>query len=120
VPNTSFYLKQEEPNKSCLLAMRGLLLTFNDGITEVKKYGMPCFCYKTKAFCYIWIDKLSNEPYFLFVEGNKLIHKTLVSGNRPRMKILKVNPRQDLPIDIIHEIFEEALKLYLNNDSDKK
>tara|TARA_R110002049_G_scaffold9962_1_gene49627 strand:+ start:6966 stop:7172 length:207 start_codon:yes stop_codon:yes gene_type:complete len=59
-----FYLNQQEPNKSCLLAMRGIVLNYGKKITETRKYGMPCFCYKGKMFCYIWIDKKNQWPLF--------------------------------------------------------
>jgi len=114
MPNAAYFLKQEEPNKSCLLAMRTVILAFNKDITEAKKYGMPCFCYQTKAFCYLWTDKKTNEPYFLLVNGNKLNHPLLETGDRARMKILRVNPNEDLPILMINEVLEEALKLFTN------
>ena len=109
-----FYFDQLEPNKSCLLAMRDIVLKMDDQIAETRKYGMPCFCYKGKAFCYLWVDKKSNEPYFLMVEGKHLHHPKLETGNRLRMKIFRVNPKQDLPIDAIYSIMDQALGLYRN------
>tara|TARA_R110000868_G_scaffold124959_3_gene330057 strand:+ start:21295 stop:21657 length:363 start_codon:yes stop_codon:yes gene_type:complete len=108
----NFYLKTQEPNKSCLLAMRSLVLSHDIAITETIKYGMPCFCYNGKAFCYLWVDKKSNEPYFLMVEGQYLHHPQLEIGNRSRMKILRVNASKDLPIATIHLILNQALDLY--------
>lgn len=94
--------------------MQAILLNFNEEITETVKYGMPCFCYKGKAFCYLWMDKKTNFPYFLLVEGNKMKHPKLESGDRKRMKVFIVNPEEDLPLEVIHEILSEALNLYLN------
>jgi len=108
----NFYLSKQEPNKSCLLAMRDILLGFDKDITETRKYGMPCFCFKGKMFCYLWIDKKSTEPYFLLVEGKHLHHPKLEAGTRARMKILRVDPNKDLPIQTTHLILKEALKLY--------
>jgi hypothetical protein len=53
----NFYLKKEEPNKSCLLALRSIILDQDNNITETQKWGMPCFCYKKKMLCYLWTDK---------------------------------------------------------------
>ena len=39
----SFYLKSEDPNKSCLLTLRDIILNQDEAVTETKKYGMPCF-----------------------------------------------------------------------------
>ncbi len=107
-----FYLKQEEPNKSCFLVLRDYILDYNKGITETLKYGMPCFVYKGKQFCYLWKDKKTKEPYILIVEGGKLGHHALVKGDRARMKILPINPLGDLPLNTIKEVFDEAIKLY--------
>ena len=109
--NEAFYFKHSEPNRSCFLAMRDILLAFNEEITETTKYGMPCFCYKGKMFCYLWQDKKMNAPYFLFVDGNKMTHKKLLSGDRKRMKTYPISPEKDLPIKVIHEILHEALSL---------
>ena len=109
-----FYLEKKEPNKSCLLALRELILSLDENITETKKYGMPCFCFKQKLFCYLWVDKVSLEPYILMVEGSYLNHPKLEKGNRSRMKILRINPNQDIPIETINSILKNALDLYLN------
>jgi hypothetical protein len=109
-----FYFKQEEPNKSCLLALRDIILTEDENITATVKYGMPCFCYKNKMCCYLWTDKKTAEPYILFVEGKHLDHPKLETGTRARMKIFRVNPNNDLPIDEIRLVLNSALDLYRN------
>ncbi|MCB0397464.1 MAG: DUF1801 domain-containing protein [Flavobacteriales bacterium] len=109
-----FYLHQGEPNRSCLLALRGLILKLDHRITETTKYGMPCFCIGKKMFCYLWVDKKTDEPYILIVEGNKIDHPSLEAGNRSRMKILRVNPNEDLPLSVINEVLDLALALYIN------
>ena len=108
----SFYLDKEEPNKSCLLALRDIILNQDTAIDETRKWGMPCFCYKKKMFCYLWIDKKTEEPYILMVEGKYLSHPELEEGNRSRMKIFRVNPNKDLPIRTIEGILQKALDLY--------
>ena len=109
-----FYFNQPEPNGSCLLALRNLILQQDEKVSETKKYGMPCFCYRDKAFCYLWTDKKSGEPYLLMVEGKHLHHPELESGDRARMKIFKINPRIDLPVATINLILAQALDLYRN------
>ncbi|KYG83116.1 hypothetical protein AWW67_06755 [Roseivirga seohaensis] len=108
----SYYLDKEEPNKSCLLALRSLILNQDDEVTETKKYGMPCFCFKKKMFCYLWTDKKTDEPYILFVEGKLLDHPKLETGTRSRMKIFRVNPNADLPKNTIEMLLQSALDLY--------
>ncbi|WP_341214905.1 DUF1801 domain-containing protein [uncultured Wocania sp.] len=59
-----FYFNKQEPNKSCLLTMRNMVLKYDKNITETLKYGMPCFCYKGKMFYYLWVDKKLMTPIF--------------------------------------------------------
>ena len=108
----NFYLTKEEPNKSCLLALRSIILEQDKDVAETQKYGMPCFIYKKRAFCYLWTDKKTKEPYILMVEGKHLDHPELEAGNRARMKIFRVNPKKNLPIKKIHLILKQALDLY--------
>ncbi|QGY45646.1 DUF1801 domain-containing protein [Maribellus comscasis] len=110
----NFYLSSEEPNRSCLLALRNIILQQDNNVTETKKYGMPCFCYRKKMFCYLWTDKKTHEPYMLMVEGKHLNHPRLETGNRSRMKIFRVNPNKDLPLNTIETILNQALNLYRN------
>lgn len=108
----NYYLSKQEPNKSCLLALRSIILEQDTNITETQKYGMPCFCYKKKMFCYLWTDKKTGEPYILMVEGKHLDHPQLEEGGRSRMKIFRVDPNKDLPIKTIKRILKTALDLY--------
>lgn len=110
--NDPYYLRQPEPQQSCLLALRTLILAQDDEITETTKYGMPCFCYQQKMFCYLWVDKKTNEPYLLMVEGKHLTHPGLETGNRARMKIFRVQPAKDLPARSIKTLLKKALDLY--------
>ncbi len=108
----NYYLNKDEPNKSCLLALRSIILDQDTQVTETRKWGMPCFCYKKKMFCYLWTDKKTDEPYILMVEGKYLDHPKLEEGARSRMKIFRVDPNKDLPIKTIESILKKALDLY--------
>ena len=103
-----YYLNQEEPQKSCLLTLRDIILKQDKDISETVKYGMPCFCYKKKMFCYLWTDSKTKEPYILFVEGKLLKHPKLETGNRSRMTIPRINPTADLPVILIESLLNAA------------
>lgn len=109
-----YFLEKEEPYKGCLLALRKAILSKDPKITETQKYGMPCYCFKGKAFCYLWTDKKTHFPYILFVEGRYLNHPRLETGKRARMKIFPVDPNKDLPITTIDALLHDALLLYKN------
>jgi len=108
----TYYFNKDEPNKGCLLALRNIILEQDANITETQKWGMPCFCFKKKMFCYLWTDKKTDEPYILIVEGKHLVHPKLESGDRTRMKIFRVDPNKDLPVKTIENILQKSLDLY--------
>ncbi len=107
----TFYLKQEEPIQSCMLALREIVLSLDNNIQAQWKYGMPFFSYKDKMLCYIWVHKKLKMPYLGVVEGKHINHPELKIENRSRMKILLVNPNADLPIQAIRAIVMEAISL---------
>lgn len=108
----NFYLKQEEPTRSCLMALREIILSQDSNITHVLKYGMPFFCYKGKMFCYLWVHKKCQKPYLGIVEGKSIDHPDLIIEKRSRMKIMLFDPTKDLPLETIEMILTALMKLY--------
>lgn len=106
-----FYLQQDEPIKSCLLALREMILSQDKEVTSSLKYGMPCFSYKSKMFCYLWVHKKYKQPYILLVEGKRFDEPALITENRSRMKIMLFDPNEDLPKDRIERILQKALSI---------
>lgn len=117
---SDYYLKKEEPQKSCLLALRSIILEQDKNISETLKYGMPCFCYAKKTFCYLWIDNKTNEPYILLVDGKLLPYPELEQGKRSRMKILRIDPHKDFSIKTIKVIVNAAIDLCKTKLQNKK
>ncbi|MCD8031052.1 MAG: DUF1801 domain-containing protein [Bacteroides sp.] len=107
-----FYLSLPEPQRGTLLALRSILLSYDKDISETRKYGMPCFLYKRKILCYLWTDRKTEELYILMAEGRHLTHLALEQGSRARMKILRIDPGADIPVDAIGEVLREAIGLY--------
>jgi hypothetical protein len=108
----NFYLKQDESIKSCLLALKEIILSQDEEIIKAWKYGMPFFCFRGKMFCYLWVHKKYKQPYIGIVEGNRFNHPALIAEKRSRMKIMLFDPDKDLPIDTINSILQEALNFY--------
>jgi hypothetical protein len=108
----NFYLQKEEPVRSCLLAMREIILSQDANVSAAWKYGMPFFCYKGKMFCYLWVHKKYKQPYIGFVEGKRLEHADLIIESRSRMKILLIDANSDLPMETITQLLKKAILLY--------
>ncbi|MCJ0741134.1 DUF1801 domain-containing protein [Pedobacter montanisoli] len=108
----NFYEQHEEPIKSCLLALRSIILNQDQNISASLKYGMPFFSYKGKMFCYLWVHKKYRQPYIGIVEGKHFEEIFLVQEKRSRMKIWLFDPNEDLPLTSIQAIIQKAINLY--------
>lgn len=115
-PIDDFFAQQTEPNKSCLLSLRWLLLKKDVHITEEWKYKLPSYYYKGRMLCYLWIHKKYNvdgvpQPYIGIVDGNKLEDADLITEKRVRMKILLIDPTDDIPVERIERLIHKLIQL---------
>ena len=110
-PIDNYFLQHGEPVKSCLQYLREYILKQDELITEEWKYGMPFYCYNGKMFCYLWTYKKYLQPYIGIVEGKLINDPDLIIEKRSRMKILLIDPDTDLPVEKLHRIVNEALRL---------
>ncbi|RYY15140.1 MAG: DUF1801 domain-containing protein [Chitinophagaceae bacterium] len=111
-PIDAWFLKQDEPFKSCLYALRDLMNNYNEHITEEWKYGMPFYYYNGKMFCYLWTNKKTGQPYIGIMEGRNITHPLLVMDDRKRAKIMYINKAEDIPASEVKEILDMAKKFY--------
>lgn len=63
-------------------------------------------------FAYLWKHKKFKQPYIGIVEGNRLDFPFLLKENRSRMKIMLIDPNEDLPMEDIKLVINDALSLY--------
>ena len=109
----NFYINKQEPAKSCLLALREIILNYDTRITEAWYYRTPFFCFEGKRFCYIWMYKKKfSQPYLSFLQPDLIEHEALISEENKRYKKIYFNPELDLPIETIHNILELAIGVY--------
>lgn len=110
-----FFLNQEEPVKSCLLALKTVIREIDPEIELSLRYGMPFFILKGKRFCYLWTHKKHQQPYIGFVDGNQMNHPQLLQENRTRMKILLIDPEKDIPVELVRKLVLEAISIALKH-----
>ena len=79
----------EEPNKSCLLALRDIIMAYDDRITLEWKFNSPFYYFKGKMFCYVWKHKKSGLPYVGFAKGILIDHPLLELGNRKKITVYR-------------------------------
>ncbi|MGY5351381.1 DUF1801 domain-containing protein [Wenyingzhuangia sp. IMCC45533] len=107
-----FFEKLEEPNQSVFLFLKNFISDYHPEIRVYFKWRLPYLYYKEKPLCYIWKEKVSNEPYLGFAKGHLMNHPKLISGKRTTIKILRVPSHQNIDVKTIAEILDEALQLY--------
>ena len=107
----NFYLSQQEPLRSCYLALRRIILDCDEHITPEWKYRLPFFYYKGKMLCYLWKDKTNGEPYIGFMDGMKMVHPALESGDRSRVRIFRIDPDRDINIKEITDLVKAAVEV---------
>ncbi len=108
----NYFLQQPEPARSCLEFLRAYLLAADTHLAEAWKYRMPFYCYNGKMCCYLWVQKKTGIPYLGIVEGEKIHHPDLITENRARMKILLIDPTQDIPVEKIKGILADVFSWY--------
>ncbi|WP_299711256.1 DUF1801 domain-containing protein [uncultured Tenacibaculum sp.] len=107
-----FYYSQEDEIKECLLALKSIILKYNDEFTYKWYYRLPCFMYKNQIFCYLWIDKKSKTTYIAIGKGIHINHPDLIKEKRTFTSKLMVEIHKDIPTTKIYTIFDEVMKLY--------
>lgn len=108
----NYYLSKEEPLRSCLLALRDVIAGHDPNISKEWKFNFPFFYYRGKMFCYTRIDKKSGQPYIGFMDGIRIKHPDLLLENRSKIKVLPINPSEDLPIEAITDILTQAIAIH--------
>jgi hypothetical protein len=110
-PADQYFLKHEEPIRSCLQFLRAHILKQDTSVREKWQYGMPFYYYDDKRFCYLWVHRKMKQPYLGIVEGARVNHPDLVQEKRARMKILLIDPSKDIPLRKINVILNQAIDL---------
>ncbi|RYU97569.1 DUF1801 domain-containing protein [Emticicia agri] len=115
-PIDNYFEQQNEPTRSCLLFLRSSILKHDPDITETWKYKMPVYCYKGKMLCYLWIHKKYKSngvplPYMGIIDGNRIDEPDLIKEDRARMKILLIDPHEDIAVERIDRLLTMMLQL---------
>lgn len=106
----NYYLNQPEPVQGCLLALKHIILTADDHITETLKYQVPFFYYKGKKLSFLWVNRkklmlgfITDKSIYPVVEGMK---------RKDEMEMIQIDPNKDLPLEMIIERLQHLMKLY--------
>ncbi len=112
----NFYLQHDAVINETFLALRSIIKKQHPAITNEWKYGGSFFCFKGKMFCYLWVDKKTKQPYIGIVEGKRFDEPYLIQDQRKRIKIMLLNPEEDLPIEKIEHVIQKAISFYISGE----
>lgn len=104
----SWYLNKPEPYRSCLLALKDIILRADAGIGHERKFQIPFFTYKGKKLGYLWLDRKKVKVGFCL---DKSLQEA-VGGVKPKDKYesMQIDPNADIPVEIILQ----KLRYYLD------
>lgn len=108
-PADDFFMRQQEPAKTCLAFLRALIMCSAAGVHEKMSYGMPFYYMGGQRFCYLWVHKATGMPYIGAVNGASIDFPGLEAGDRTRMKVYYVDPEQDVPVAEINQLLKLAI-----------
>jgi hypothetical protein len=108
----SYYLSKPEPYQSCLLALKDIILRHNPGICHERKFQIPFFTYKGKKLGYLWLNGKKLMVGFCWDKSLQEV----IPNVRPKDKYesMRIDPNEDIPIDIILEKLNYYLALIDN------
>ena len=109
-PLENYFLKQPEPQQSCMLFLRKWLI--EQGLEEQYKYLTAMYHFKGKPLCYLSVRTKDSQLYIGFVKGYLMKHPELKKEGRKMISALYINPEMDLPIKTLSQIVKAAKKLY--------
>lgn len=103
-----YYEKQETATRDCLLALKSIVLSIDNGITHKRKYQIPFFCYNEFNLGFLWVRK--KKILVGFIEDKKHFKRT-----KDSVATLEINPLEDIPLDEIRQAFGQLVTKYRHN-----
>lgn len=109
-PLENYFLQYNEPLQSSMLYLRSWLK--KQGLEEVYKFSTAFYQYKNKMFCYMSVRAKDRQLYLGFVKGYKMKHPSLIKEGRKQIKVIYINPEEDLPMKELNDIVKLAKNLF--------
>ncbi len=103
-------MKQPEPTRGCLLALKDIILRLDAHITQQRKFQIPFFYYKDKKLCFLWVDR--KKPIIGFVEDKNIYPKQAGVTRKNKMELLYLDPSKDIPLKTVERHLKALIKLY--------
>ncbi|MEQ8240397.1 MAG: DUF1801 domain-containing protein [Cyclobacteriaceae bacterium] len=109
-PLDEYFETKQEPMKSFLLALKDVILRYDSAMMISWKWRTPFFSFGEKMICYFSIQNKTKRPYLGFGFGSELHHPALLSEGRKMIKVLYFDENEDVDVDLVYEILDEAVQ----------
>jgi hypothetical protein len=109
-PLESYYDKQNDETKACLLALKSIIMSVDPQIVHFRKYQIPFFRYKNFGISFLWINK--KKIILSFVVDKKAMPQEKMKRQKDGVSTLEINPLEDIPIDQIKHSIKELIRKY--------
>ena len=106
----NYYLKQPEPIRSCLLALKTIVLKTSPEITHDRKFQIPFFMYKGKKLAFLWVNK--KRLLMGFVKDSSILPIPETGRRKNEFETMTIDPEKDIPIRLITALLRRYMKLY--------
>ena len=97
----SYYLHKPEPYRSCMLALKDLILRTDSGICHERKFQIPFFTYQQKKLGYIWLNR--KKLMLGFCVDKSLVQAPDGVKAKDQYESIQIDPDVDLPVELILE-----------------
>ncbi|NEW84700.1 MAG: DUF1801 domain-containing protein [Mariniphaga sp.] len=106
----NYYLKQNEPIRECLLALKQIIMGVSDQITHERKFQIPFFSYKGKKLGFLWMNR--KKLILGFVTDKSILTPEDGIRLKDQLEMIQINPNADLPKELIVAKLQEIIRMY--------
>ena len=106
----NYYLKQEEPLLSCLLALKDIILGIDNDIIHTRKYRIPFFYYNGKKLAFLWVQR--KKVMVGFIQDKQTLPEIPGIRRKDRVETILLDPDADIPVEYIMRELQKRLQLY--------
>jgi hypothetical protein len=109
-PLEYYYDKQNDETKSCLLALKSIIMSVDPQIVHFRKYQIPFFRYKNFGISFLWVNK--KKILLGFIVDKKVIPQENGLRQKDGISTLEINPLDDIPVEQIKNELRGLIEWY--------
>ena len=105
-----YYDKQDTTTRECLLALKAIILSFDNNIVHTRKFQIPFFTYNNFNLGFLWVHR--KKILVGFIEDRRRLPPTATGRKKDKMSTIAIDPAADIPVDVIKHNILGLIKQY--------